>query len=80
MACLLAADAQFCAHGDHLVVGLHDCELGDALFEPSASRLAPPGSECTEAKFHHGLEREQDGLRADEVAVALGERVGAVVE
>ena len=62
------------------VVWLHDGDLPDSPFESPASQVAPPSSERAEAQLHDGLEGEQDGLRADELAVLVGERVGAFVE
>lgn len=77
---LLAPKAELGADRDHLVVGLDDGDLGDAAFEPSTAQLTPPGAERAEAEFHHGLEGEHNGFAADELAVGVGERVGAVVE
>ena len=39
----LALDSQLSAAGDHLVVGLHDAQLGDAPVEVAAAQFAPSG-------------------------------------
>lgn len=55
-------------------------DVGDAALEPSASQVAPSGTEGAEAELHHRLEGEQNRLLPDEVAVGVCEGVGSFVE
>ena len=77
---LLAPQPEFGAHRDRLVIRLDDGELGEPAFESPSSQLALPSAEGSVAEFHHCLERDENRLRADAVAIAVSERVGAVVE
>ncbi len=61
MADLYAVCTQSGAHGDHLIIRLHDGQFSDAALESAAPQLAPPRAQDPIAEFHYGVEREEDG-------------------
>ncbi|HTQ21717.1 MAG TPA: hypothetical protein VML93_31350 [Mycobacterium sp.] len=77
---LCATDTQIGTSGDHFVIGPNDGQLSDAMFEASASQLAPTSTQNPITEFHHGLERKQDWLWTNQLAASPGEQVGAVTE